>query len=87
MMYTYMPPVEVWNQWNKLIGKSMIDAYWCRWGDCGKQRPEWYKFAFKVLLRIEIGPHAYTLVFADGTYRELISYDTVCVYEVNMTKS
>jgi hypothetical protein len=38
-----------------------------------------YAFAFKPLAKITPGPHACTLVFADGTTESLTSYDTVCL--------
>jgi hypothetical protein len=38
-----------------------------------------YAHSFKPLARVEHGPHACTLVFADGTTEELISYDVVCI--------
>ena len=87
MMYSYLSPQDVWYGNRKLIGKSMAYAYWCRYGHSGKQKAEWYKFRFKVLAKVEIGPHAYTLVFTDGLREELISYDTVCVYTVDLNKS
>lgn len=88
MMYTYMAPQEVWYQKGRLIGKPVACAYWIRPGE-GIQGgdPRMYKFAFKVLWYVSPGPHAYTLRFSDGTREELISYDTVCVYEVDLTKS
>lgn len=83
MMYTYLSPSEVWYRKSELIGKSMSYAYWHR---DEKQNMEWYKFTFKPLRSVSIGPHAYTLWF-DEERNELISYDDVCVYEVDLTKS
>lgn len=83
-MYRYLTPQEVWYGQKNLIGKSMAYAYWYRHGK--EQNPEWYKFTFQPLLGVTIGPHAYTMWF--GYERnELISYDTVCVYDVDLTKS
>ncbi|MGA5598338.1 hypothetical protein ACPCSE_29310 [Streptomyces cellulosae] len=38
-----------------------------------------YASWFKPLARVDSGPHACTLVFADGTTESLTSYDTVCL--------
>lgn len=38
-----------------------------------------YAHSFKLLADVVHGPHACTLVFADGTTEELISYDVVCI--------
>lgn len=85
MMYTYLSPMDVWYGQKELIGKSMSFAPWHRiWH--GDQKPEWYKFTFKPLRRVTIGPHAYTIWF-DDRHDQLISYDTVCVYTVDLNKS
>lgn len=86
-MYTYASPVRIWRNHKYLIGKSVAYAYWVRWGDARESDPKFYGFRFKVLKDVEIGPHAYTLVFTDGTREELTSYDMVCIYTVDLEKS
>lgn len=86
-MYSYLSPQEVWYGREKLIGKSAAYAHWVQWGDTREQNPEWYKFRFRVLEKVLIGPHAYTMVFTNGLREELISYDTVCVYHVELEKA
>lgn len=83
MMYNYLSPQDVWYSHRDLIGKSVAYAYWHKHGN---QKAEWYKFQFKALRGVTIGPHAYTLVFDNGSH-QLISYDTVCVYTVDLEKS
>lgn len=87
MMYTYLTPQDAWIGKVNLFGKPMALAYWVRWGDERSQKAETYRFRFRTLKTVEIGPHAYTLVFTDGLREELITYDTVCVYTVNLEKS
>jgi len=82
-MYTYMTPQEVWYGKEELTGRSMAYAYWNRHSG---QSILPYKFTFKPLRGVTIGPHAYTLWF-DDERNELISYDTVCVYTVILEKS
>lgn len=86
MAYTYMTPQDVWYGHEKLVGNSLASAYWARWWDSPEQNSEMYKFRFRVLRSVTIGPHAYTLWFDDG-FDELISYDIVCVYTVDLNKS
>jgi hypothetical protein len=79
--------MDAWYKKKELVGKSMAYAHWARWDDTRERSAEMYKFRFKVLASVEIGPHAYTLVFTDGLREELISYDTVCAYTVDLAKS
>lgn len=72
-MFSYITPAELWNRKTDLVGKKMVRAYWC------EDDPKGYLFAFKTLRSVEIGPHAYTMVFEDDTRDELISYDRICV--------
>lgn len=83
MSYRTLTPMEAYNQQQSLVGKSMAYAYWLRWDDTARQA-NIYAFRFRVLRLIVPGPHAYTLLFRDGSQEVLTSYDTVCVYDVTL---
>lgn len=86
----YVPAHSIYNQYlagRYSRGMLATRAYWVN-ADNGAAEVERtsttaqaraYASAFKALDRITVGPHACTLVFADGTTESLISYDTVCI--------
>lgn len=72
--YETLTAAEVWERKNKgLIGRKV-----CRTLGHGSI-PEQYSFMFRTLVAVEAGPHAYTLVYSDGTDDTLITYDRVWV--------
>lgn len=88
MAYIYMSPQDAWLNRFDLIGRPVADAYWARnHGPTAPQRTDIYSFRFKNLKSVEIGPHAYTLVYDCGCRDELISYDHVAFYMVDLEKS
>lgn len=81
--YRYMQPIEAYHERSRLTGQRAAYAYWVhrdrRAAEATDANAEMYGFTFKTLGGIEPGLHAFRLVFTDGTYEELCSYDTVCV--------
>lgn len=73
--YITLTAAEVWQQKSKgLIGKKVCRTF--GYGSVAEQ----YSYLFKVLVAVGSGPHAYTLVFSDGTDDTLISGDRVWVH-------
>lgn len=76
--YRVLSPADVWNGYPDLIGRPM--RRWVGWrGEDTDQSP--YRSSAKILADVKIGPHAYTLVYADGSTDSLISYDSVTVWD------
>lgn len=92
--YTYLSPQEAYlrrmvpKKNGEIIGHLAGRAYWVPRDEPTNalsrliaETAEQYAFSLKVVIDVVPGPHAYSLVYADGTSEALTSYDHVVLDE------